>query len=218
MSDSTTNVDQLLDAQDGNRERVNENMNALSGALAFARRLASTGLTWAYYGIARWYVNATPVTKANTNIALTASSTRYLAADRALAVTENATAFPADKLALYKVPTGASAPSSWEDHRDPHHIVRFLWGQVDIAMGGSNKTLTYEQAMCEVIRLTGSSAALLDVIVPTVPRGWIVHADTTGGGGIRVKTSAGTGITIADGKHAMVRCDGTNVLRVTGDA
>lgn len=219
MADSTTNIPQIGSSDVGKEVKMNGLIDALSKPSAFGRNwVTSVALTWGYMGVDRWYINATPTTKANGTLALTASGTRYVNLSRALAVSQaSGAAFDADKLALSVVTTGASSISGYEDHRDPHHIVRFLWGQVDIAMGGSSKTLTYAQAMCEVIRCTGSSAALLDLIVPTVPRGWIIHADTSGGGGIQVKTSSGTGITIGDGRQAIVRCDGTNVLRVTRD-
>lgn len=217
MADSTAKLQQLTSSQAGKETTVNELMAALSIGSPLARRQSSSGLSWDYYGIDRWYVSATATTKANTTLTLTASSTRYVAADRALAVTDNATAFPADKLALYKVVTGTATVTSYEDHRDLHHINRFLYGRFTLAMADANKTLTYEQAMCESMELTGALTALRDVIVPLVPRAWTVFANTSGGFGVRVIGASGTGITVADGKRAIVECDGANVVRVTAD-
>lgn len=217
MADSTAKLQQLTSSQAGKEITVNELLAALSIAGPLARQQSSSGLSWGYYGIDRWYVNATATTKANTSLTLTASSTRYVAADRALAVTDNATAFPADKLALYKVVTDTAKVTSYEDHRDLHHINRFLYGRFTLAMADANKTLTYEQAMCESMELTGALTALRDVIVPLVPRAWTVFANTSGGFGVRVIGASGTGITVADGKRAIVECDGTNVVRVTAD-
>lgn len=217
MSDSTPKVDSISPTQAGKETTANEIFFGMSIASAFGRRAATSGLTWAFTGVDRWYVNATAVTKANGTVVLTGSSTRYVAADRALAVTESVTAFPADKLALYKIPTGASAPSSYEDHRDPHHINRFLYGRFTLAMADANKTLTYEQAMCESMELTGALTALRNVVVPLVPRSYIVYANTSGGFGVQVIGASGTGVTVADGKRAIVECDGTNVVRVTAD-
>lgn len=217
MSDSTSKLQQLTSSQAGKEITVNELHNALSPASWLSRRQSSSGLNWDFYGIDRWHINETPTVKSNTTLALTASSTRYVAADRALAVSDNATAFPAAKLALYKIVTGASTVSSYEDHRDTHHLVRFLYGRFILAMGDANKTLTYQQAMCESMELTGALTELRDVVVPLVPRNWIVYANTTGGFGVRVIGSSGTGITIADTKRAIVECDGTNVVRITPD-
>ena len=217
MADSTTKLTQLTTAQAGKETTVNELMAALSIASPLSRRQSSSGLSWDYYGIDRWHINATATTKANTTLTLTASSTRYVAVDRALAVTDNATAFPADKLAIYKVVTGTATVTSYEDHRDLHHINRFLYGRFVQAMADANQTLTYQQAMCESMELTGALTALRDVIVPIVPRAWIVFANTTGGFGVRVIGASGTGITVADSKRAIVECDGTNIVRVTAD-
>lgn len=217
MADSTDKLTQLTTAQAGKETTVNELMRAVSPASVLARRQSSSGLSWDYYGIDRWHINATATTKANTTLTLTASSTRYVSADRALALTESATAFPADKLAIYKIVTGTATVTSYEDHRDPHHVNRFLYGRFVQAMADANQTLTYQQAMCESMELTGALTALRDVIVPVVPRNYTVFANTTGGFGVRVIGATGTGVTVADGKRAIVECDGTNVVRVTAD-
>ena len=217
MADSTTKLQQLSSSQAGKETTVNELMGALSIASPLSRRQSSSGLGWDYYGIDRWHINATATTKANTTLTLTASSTRYVAADRALAVTDNATAWPADNLALYKVVTGTATVTSYEDFRDLHHVNRFLYGRVAVAMADANQTLTYEQAMCESLEATGALTALRDLVVPLVPRAWTVYANTSGGFGVQVIGATGTGVTVADGKRAIVECDGTNVVRVTAD-
>jgi hypothetical protein len=51
-----------------------------------------------------------------------------------------------------------------------------------------------------------------DLIVPTIEKTYIVHNDTAGSQSIRVKTSGGTGITIPNGKKALLYVDGTNVI------
>lgn len=217
MSDLTPKMAQITTAQAGKEATANANFNSVSLASWFGKLAASAGLTWQFTGVDRWYINTTITVKANGSIALTASSTRYVAVDRALAVTENATAFPADKLATYKLTTGASTVTGEEDHRDVHHLNRFLYGRFTLAMADANKTLTYEQAMCESMELTGALTALRDVVVPLVPRSYIVFANVTGGFGVRVIGASGTGITVADGKRAIVECDGTNVVRITAD-
>jgi hypothetical protein len=216
MSDSTSLLTQLTTAQAGKEATVNELMNATSPATAFSRKQSSSGLSWIYHGLSRWHINATATTKANTTLTLTASSTRYVSADRALAVTEVATAFAVDKLALYKVVTGTATVTSYEDHRDLHHINRFLYGRIVKAMADANVTLTYQEAMCESIECTGSNTALRNLVVPLVPRAYTVFANTTTNG-VQVISTSGTGITIAVGKRAIVECDGTNVVRITAD-
>lgn len=218
MSDSTTNLYQLTAGQANQEARVNELVDALSAGAAFGRNAnTASGLNFGFYGVPRWCINATFTVKANFTQAITASQTRYVSIDRTLASSEVATAFAPDKLALFKVVSGVAGITSYEDHRDPHHVNRFLYGRFTQAMADANQTLTYEQAMCESMVLTGALTALRDVIVPTVVRSYIVFANTTGGFGVRVKTAAGSGITIADTKRAIVECDGTNVVRITAD-
>lgn len=217
MSDSTSLLTQLTASQAGKEATVNALMNAVSIASPFARRQSASGLSWDYYGLSRWHINETATTKANTSLTLTASSTRYVSADRALGVTDNATKFPAAGLALYKIVTGTATVTSYEDHRDPHHINRFLYGRFVLAMADANQTLTYQQAMCESMELTGALTAVRDVTVPLVRRSWIVFANTTTNG-VQVISTSGTGVTIGVGKRAIVECDGTNVVRVTADA
>lgn len=219
MSDSTSLLTQLTTAQSGKEATVNELMNSVSPASYFGRRQSSSGLNFDVYGLSRWHLNETATTRANATVAITASTTKYVAADRsALALSSNSTVFPPEKLAVYKVVAGASSITSYEDHRDPHHVNRFLYGRCVQAMGDANQTLTYQQAMCESIELTGALTALRDVVVPLVPRSYIVFANTTGGFGVQVISTSGTGVTVADGKRAIVECDGTNVVRVTADA
>jgi hypothetical protein len=216
MSDSTSLLTQLTTAQAGKETTVNELMNAISGASYFGRSQSSSALNWNYYGLSRWHIDATATTKANTTLAIAASSTRYVAADRALVVTDNATVFPPEKLALYKIVTGTATVTSYEDHRDPHHVNRFLYGRVVKAMADANVTLTYQEAMCESIECTGSNTALRNLVVPLVPRSYTVFANTTTNG-VQVISTSGTGVTIAVGKRAIVECDGTNVVRITAD-
>jgi hypothetical protein len=59
---------------------------------------------------------------------------------------------------------------------------------------------------------SGSLTATRDLIVPTINKTYVVENNTTGGQSIRVKTSAGTGITIPNGVKAFLYVDGTNVV------
>lgn len=64
------------------------------------------------------------------------------------------------------------------------------------------------------VRSSGNLTGTSDVIVPNRNKQYIVENNTTGtptNQSIRVKTSAGTGVTIPPGKTAHVFCDGTNV-------
>lgn len=54
--------------------------------------------------------------------------------------------------------------------------------------------------------------ATYNLIVPTIEKPYIVQNNTTGTQSIVVKTSGGSGVTIPNGKSAIVYADGTNVV------
>lgn len=57
-----------------------------------------------------------------------------------------------------------------------------------------------------------SLTATRNLIVPTIDKPYVVENNTTGGQSILVKTSAGTGITVPNGKTAMVYANSTDVV------
>jgi len=57
-----------------------------------------------------------------------------------------------------------------------------------------------------------SLTATRNLIVPTIQKPYIIRNNTTGSQSIVVKTSAGTGVTVPNGKYAYVYTDGTNVV------
>ena len=85
------------------------------------------------------------------------------------------------------------------------------------AMADANYTLTADDSQNNILEFTGALTALRDAVVPLTAQQWTVFANVTGGFGVRVIGTSGTGITIADGKRAIVYSDGTNVVRVTAD-
>ena len=74
-----------------------------------------------------------------------------------------------------------------------------------------------QAARCLVLNVTsvfGSLTATRELIVPTIQKQYIVQNNTTGGQSITVKTSAGTGITVTNGRKAHLYVDGTNVIQM----
>jgi hypothetical protein len=57
---------------------------------------------------------------------------------------------------------------------------------------------------------SGNLSATRDLIIPAIEKQYIVENNTSGSQSIRVKTAAGTGVTIPNGRIANVFCDGTN--------
>ena len=77
---------------------------------------------------------------------------------------------------------------------------------VEAPKGSDGVTLTF----------TGTLTATRDIVVPLVgKKQWTVYNGT--GQSLRFIGASGTGITVATGKHAIVRSDGTNIVRVMAD-
>jgi len=84
----------------------------------------------------------------------------------------------------------------------------------------ANLTLTYtdtnaaQAARALVLNVTSgvSLTATRELVVPTIQKQYIVQNNTTGSQSITVKTSAGTGITVPNGRKAHLYVNGTDVI------
>lgn len=84
-----------------------------------------------------------------------------------------------------------------------------------------NHTASQAAWLASTIEATSAGAltATRDLILPLLAdTEWFIANLTTGGQSIRAIGASGTGITIANGACARVRCNGTNFRRLTGDA
>jgi microcystin-dependent protein len=92
-----------------------------------------------------------------------------------------------------------------------------ITGVSTITMTDANYTLVSgngisDQARNAVVIMSGTLTATRNVVVPTSNKFYAVRNATTGGQSILVKTSAGTGVTLANGFTQLMYCDGTNVV------
>lgn len=78
--------------------------------------------------------------------------------------------------------------------------------------GASNVTLTTTEAGNIIQSYTGVLTGNIAVIVPTAVGIYFVFNNTTGAFTLTVKTAAGTGVQVTQGKKNIVYCDGTNVV------
>lgn len=85
-------------------------------------------------------------------------------------------------------------------------LVKSVAGAVDV-------TLTSAEAAFDIQEYTGAITANINVIVPTAVGRWWFYNNTTGAFTVTIKTSAGTGIALAQGTRSIYHCDGTNVVR-----
>jgi hypothetical protein len=89
--------------------------------------------------------------------------------------------------------------------------------EVNVSAGG---TITVDPAAalaCKMLRLAGTLAADVDVVVPSNRKPYLVHNATAGGFAVTVRTSAGAGIAVDSSLHdtAVVYCDGTDVIAIS---
>lgn len=205
-----TTIVQISASQAAKEVTANEAFLALGPTGLFGRKYTTTaGLTWGYYG-GILMVDGVLTTIADGTVALTASATQYLEATRAGVVSKNTTGFSAGRIPLYTVVTGASSITSYSDQRltNPRRTGRLSKS----VAGGANVTLTAAEARNEILELTGALTANINVIVPTVADQWVVYNNTTGAFTLTVKTAAGTGIAVQQGKRAILYGDETNVV------
>lgn len=90
-----------------------------------------------------------------------------------------------------------------------------ITGVQSIVMADANYTLTNfngvtDEARNAVLVVTGVNNAQRDLIPPLVKKLYTVVNNTTGGYGIRVIGSSGTGVTVPNGATCLIYCDGIN--------
>lgn len=77
---------------------------------------------------------------------------------------------------------------------------------ITIANGATSVARNY------VLQLTGALTANRNLIVPAIQKSYIIHNATTGGFSVTVKVSGQTGVTVANGKRALVYNNGTDII------
>jgi len=78
--------------------------------------------------------------------------------------------------------------------------------------GSSDVTLTSAEALNAWHEYNGALTGNINVIVPTSDKVYFIFNNTSGAYTLTVKTAAGSGIAVTQGKKTMLYCDGTNVI------
>lgn len=82
----------------------------------------------------------------------------------------------------------------------------------------ANYTAVQSDYQAKIMEFTGGLSATRNVVVPIISGyQWTIFNNTTGAQSIQIIGASGTGITIANGKRAIVYADGTDIVRVTAD-
>ena len=219
MASSTSNLDLLVQAQATKEVTSNALFNAGSPATIFDRRESlCTGLNWYYYG-GYLLVDGVLTSIANnaSTLLLTANTNNYIEATRAGVVSCNQTAFTFGRIPLYLAVTGPTTVTSYTDYR-AFYQPRDMTSKATVTFTSADATLTADQARAKYLTTAGAiTGANRNVVVPNDWEG-IVFCNNTGAFTTTIKTLAGTGVVVAQGKRAVLLADGTNVVRVTADA
>mgnify|MGYP006921328225 CR=1 FL=1 len=86
----------------------------------------------------------------------------------------------------------------------------------DYEAGAADWTLSAAELKASILKPTNANAPVNAIVADATNKIYVVINGT--GQSLTVKTAAGTGVTIANAKTAMVMSDGVNVIRITLDA
>jgi hypothetical protein len=89
-------------------------------------------------------------------------------------------------------------------------LVKSVAGSSDVTLTNTDGQLN--EARNATYEFTGALTGNISVIIPTSVRKHVVFNNTTGAFTLTVKTAAGTGIAVPQGKKMTLYCDGTNVV------
>lgn len=208
-----TNFDSLIQSQGNKEGTINAFFDSASSATVWGRQSStSSGLTWGYFG-GNVRLAGVVTQVSNGSLTLTASTTCYIQAHPETgAVSFNTTSFTAGYVPLYTVVTGAATVTSYTDWRSPYVANDTLAK----ALTDANTTLTQAEDACSTLTFTGTLTTTRNITISLVgKRKRAVYNGTNQS--LQFIGPTGTGITVATLKHAIVRSDGTNIVRVTAD-
>lgn len=197
--------------------KANGLFDALSPAAIYGYKYATTtGLSIGYHG-GKILLAGVVTTIADGTVSLTASTTTYVEAHPDTgAVSSNTSAFTPGYLPIATVTTNGTGIVPSTGFVDKRTLALATNSTLSKALSDANTTLTQAQAANSTLTFTGTLTATRDVVVPLVGnKQWTVYNGT--GQSLRFIGPTGTGITVATVKHAIVRSDGTNIVRVTAD-
>ena len=82
----------------------------------------------------------------------------------------------------------------------------------------ANYTAVQADYQAKIMEFTGIITLARDIILPNVSGyQWTVFNNTTGGLAITFKVTGQIGVTVLNGKRAIIYCDGIDIVRVTPD-
>ena len=230
MSDSTTNLDTIVQGSGSQDMQANALYDAASPATLYGRRASATGgLTWGYYGGNVTKSDGTQTTIANGTLSLSSGATNYVVAqksDGAVSASSGSTNWndTANYWRLYSVVAGSSTITSYTDEREIGRMTGVGTGLVapvtkttSFTLGANeNEVICNGSATITVTLPAASSWVGRRVRIKTIAAFTVVSASSN----VAPITSAtaGTAILAATaGKWAELVSDGTNWVVMAGN-
>lgn len=184
--------------------------------------VGTSGLTLAIFGGNVLVGGAVTALANQTALSLTASATNYVELDptgtgSSSGIRINTSGWTAGYWPLYQITTDGSGITAYTDKRA---WIVDIHPRAAISMASdANKTLTQAEARAPWLSITSavSLSATRNIVLPLLPAIWFVYNGTTGGQSLQFIGATGTGITVANGKRAIVAADGTNIVRFGAD-
>ena len=110
-----------------------------------------------------------------------------------------------------KMPSNPALPEVIFNNSVTGFLAKDMTGQ------GAIVVLTDDEAMQAISAFTGTLAVNVEVVVPSETKIYFLANRTSGAFSLTIKTAAGAGVVVGQGANAILICDGTDVLRFTGD-
>ena len=167
-----------------------------------------------------WGINITGNSASTTKLA-TARTINGVSFDGTTNITvADSTKAPLISPALTGTPTSTTATDGTNTTQiaTTAFVQNAVGGYLSKAITGGTVTLTAAEASNPVIAFSGALTSAVVIVVPTTTkRIWAIYNATSGAFTLTVKTAAGNGVTVAQGKRNLVYTDGTHVYDAFND-
>ena len=167
-----------------------------------------------------WGINITGNSASTTKLA-TARTINGVSFDGTTNITvADSTKAPLISPALTGTPTSTTATDGTNTTQiaTTAFVQNAVGGYLSKAVTGGTITLTAAEASNPVVAFSGALTSAVVIVVPTTTkRIWAIYNATSGAFTLTVKTAAGNGVTVAQGKRNLVYTDGTHVYDAFND-
>ena len=219
MANSSSNLILVSTSQSQKEVTINSLANSASQAMFGAIR-SLNGFAITIYG-GNIYRSGTLVQVANASLTLTASRRNfiYLRNDGVIALlTQTGTptpesVIPADAYLLYVLDVGSASVTSYTDYR--YGTLANHNKRVTIAMTNTNVTANWIQCNADVLNITGTLTANVELILPPVlSKEFTVINATTGAFTLNVSTGTAVKVAVTQGTARAVVSNGTDLYAI----